>query len=103
MVGVIFLVLFFCLFAFLLFKMFKALLTIILCLFFIIGLAFFLRSQDVLYFEIPESFEISDFKFELNKELKKEINETFNKENKEEKEDENKKIETEIEGSKNGK
>lgn len=82
----------FTIFAILFFKMFKAFLTFVGCLFFIVALAFFLRSQDIIYFEIPADWSLSSFNFKVNSDIKEEFDEKIQsyKEKKESKEEKNK-------------
>lgn len=93
-------VLVFCVFALLLFKMFKAILTFIGCIVFIVAFAFFLRSMEVVSFEVPKDLSFESFNFQIGEEIKEEVSQSL-KQRKEEKEE---KINNEKEtGEKRGK
>lgn len=50
----------------LLLKAFKAIITIAGCIFLLVTLAFFLRSQNIVNFDIPEDFNLKNINFRIN-------------------------------------
>lgn len=60
------LILAFIIVCFLIFKAFKAIITVAGSLFLLITFAFFLRSQDIINFDVPKDFDLKNFNFSIN-------------------------------------
>lgn len=66
------------------FKMLKAVLTLVGGLLFVVGLAFLLRSLEIINFTIPNDLSISEFNFEISPTIKDEIKDNIKFKSKEE-------------------
>lgn len=86
-------VLVFCVFSLLLFKMFKAILTFIGCIVFIISFAFFLRGMGVISFDIPKDLSFESFNFQIGEEIKEEVSNSLKHKKSDQEEEKNEKQE----------